>query len=214
MLGGDNISSNIHPELMETNALTPIPAMFFVETQILLGIRLLAEYGEFEEIQVLCVTGNHPRLTKRTTFKTRTGNSLEYYAYKNLERMFTQVLTGYNNVKFSVAEGAFVLVKNIFGKSYTLSHGDHFRYQGGVGGIMVPAIRWHLQFSKAIPADKRYICNWHQWVPDQYITINGSVIGYNEFAMGIGAPFQPPIQHLEILDATDGFVDKIPLILG
>lgn len=213
LLGGDNISNSIHYELAETNAMPPMHALLFVQELLVSGIRFLAEKANLKTLRVLCVTGNHPRTTSRITFKTRTGNSLEYMMYKEIEHFFQGASTGYDNVVFEVAEGAFIKV-NVFGKTYTLCHGDQFTYVGGIGGIMIPAMRWHLQFSKAIPADKRFIGNWHQWIPQNDITINGSVIGYNEFPMGKGLPFQPPIQHVELLDSVYGFTKKIPLILG
>lgn len=210
---GDFISGNIHPELVQTNAMPPIHAMLFIQELLVKGIKYLSECGQFKHINVLCVTGNHPRITSKTYYKTRTGNSLEYFSYKVMEDLFSNVLTGYNNVEFEVAEGAFIRVQTPYNLSYTMSHGDHFNYLGGIGGIMIPATRWHLQFSKTVPADKRYIGNWHTWIPAPDLTFNGSVIGYNEFPMGKGLPFQQAIQHVELLDSMFGFTKKIPLIL-
>ncbi|MGV8171733.1 MAG: hypothetical protein ACP5OA_03515, partial [Candidatus Woesearchaeota archaeon] len=200
MILGDLTSGNIHYALVETNAVPPINAMLYAQTLLVQGIKYLVENGNFKKIRVFCVTGNHPRITAKLMDKTRTGNSLEYYAYRVIEDLFKNVLTGYENVEFVIAEGALLHVKTQYGKSYLLSHGDQIKYQGGVGGVMIPAMRWWLQINKTIPSDKTFMGHHHHWIPQSDITINGSMVGYNEYAMGKGFQYQPPIQHLELLD--------------
>jgi hypothetical protein len=214
LINGDLTSGNIHYALIETNSMPPINAMLFAQEQLVQGIKYLSEKGNFKKLKVICLTGNHPRITPKLTDKTRTGNSLEYYAYKVMEDLFTNILVGYDNVEFIVAEGSLVQVKTQYGKTYLVTHGDQIRYLGGVGGVMIPTMRWWLNVTKTFPADKAFIGHHHHWIPQNDITINGSVIGYNEYAMHKGFQFQPPIQHLELLDSKYGFTKKVPLILG
>ncbi len=208
---GDMITGYIHEELQESNAMSPTEASLMVQSLLERGIMSLSENGDFESIKVILKYGNHGRTTKRKRYSTAYKNSYEWMMYQQIKANFTRI-TGYDNVEIIVENGEFTTA-TIYDKTVCFSHGDHFRYQGGIGGIMVPFNRWVTKMQSVLPADKYYIGHWHTHFGIPGGVVNGSVIGYNAFAMGIAAKPEVPQQHFELIDSKRGFTLGGPLVL-
>ena len=206
---GDFISGNIHDENLETAQLQPIDAILEVQKKIASGIKFLLENTD-SNIIIPCATGNHPRITEKVHIATETGNSLESLMYHNLAMYFESNL----RVKFVIGEGYHTIL-NIYDKVVRFHHGHGMKYNGGVGGIYIPANKAIAQWNKAIRADVDVFGHWHQQRDGGNFICNGSIIGYNAYALRIKADYEEPKQTFFLIDKKRGktivapiFVDK------
>lgn len=209
---GDVIAGYIHEELMEGNFMSPTEAVVFAQELLISGIEYLANAGQFKEIIVVCKFGNHGRISKRKKFSTGYKNSYEYMMYTQIQKIFRDHKPGYEHVKFLIERSEFSQV-DVYDKKLNFSHGDHFNYQGGIGGVLIPFNRWIHKMDGILKADKYYIAHWHGYQNIKRGVMNGSIIGYSPFAMGHAFSPEPPQQHLELIDSKRGFTLNAPIIL-
>ncbi len=207
---GDMISGYIHEELMENNYLSPVEAILLAQRLLSNGIKYLSENGDFKKIIVVCKVGNHSRLSRKKKFATGYKNSLEYIMYHNIIKDIAN--TSYNNVEFIFEENEFTYI-TVFDKVISFSHGDHFNYRGGIGGLEIPFKTWIFKQNANIKADLRCIGHWHTHAVTDGGIINSSVIGFNAFALGLGFKYQPPTQHMQLLDKKRGFTTNYKIFL-
>lgn len=208
---GDFITGYIHEELEESNQLTPSEASLLIQRLLMKGLKFLSESGKFKKIIVPCLPGNHGRTTKRKRYITGYKNSYEWLMYNNIRDVFKQI-GGYNNLEFIVAESEFIYL-NLFDKMNKFSHGDHFNYQGGIGGLEVPLKKWVLRENSVIKTDMSWIAHWHQYIVLNKVRVNGSLIGYNSYARTFGFEPEPPKMQFQLLDKKRGFTLNNPIIL-
>lgn len=209
-LVGDFISGWIHDELIETNSMSPIKATRLVEQLLVKGIKTLSEMGDLVKIVIPCSIGNHSRTTKKNHFKNTFDTSYEALIYQHLSDYFKQ--GGYNNVEFIISESPYIYY-NIYGKINKFSHGNHFNYQGGIGGIEVPLKKWTHRENTVMPFDMAWIGHWHQYLVGSKVRINGCMIGYNEMARSFGFTPEPPMMQFQLLDKKRGYTTNTPIIL-
>jgi len=92
---------------------------------------------------------------------------------------------------------------------YTLrfGHGDHFSYQGGIGGITIPLKKWLMRMNAQFNADMTFIGHWHNILTDvtEDCMANGSIIGTNSYSMAFGGQHRRPQQIFTLLDKKRGF---------
>lgn len=204
---GDFFSNSIHEELLEINQLQPGEAAWKAQNLIAGGIRYLLDNFD-GEIVIVCTTGNHGRMTKKVHYSTEQGNSLETYMYHNLALEFRRN----RRVKFTIAEGYHTYL-DIYGKTLRLHHGHGIKYQGGVGGLTIPLNKAIAQWNKAKHADLDVLGNWHQFLDNGNAIVNGSLIGFNAFAIAIKASFERPQQAFFLMDSKHGKTLVAPVLL-
>jgi len=209
-LVGDFISGWIHDELIETNSMSPIKATLLVEQLLIKGIKTISEMGDLVKIVIPCSIGNHSRTTKKNHFKNTFDTSYEALIYQHLSDYFKE--GGYSNVEFIISESPYIYY-NIYGKINKFSHGNHFNYQGGIGGIEVPLKKWTHRENTVMPFDMAWIGHWHQYLVGSKVRINGSMIGYNEMARSFGFTPEPPMMQFQLLDKKRGYTTNTPIIL-
>lgn len=186
---GDFISGSIHDELMEGNQLLPIEALIRVQNQIASGIEFILKETDVDLI-IPCHSGNHGRSTQRQRIATERGNSFEYYMYHQLANYFA----GEKRVKFLVA-GGYLSYVDIGDFTIRFHHGHAIRYYGGVGGIFIPARKAVAQWNKMRRADLDCFGHFHQSKFDTgNFVCNGSLIGFNAYAVNIKCDPEPPAQ--------------------
>ena len=106
------------------------------------------------------------------------------------------------------------LYTDIFGMKLRLHHGDKINFWGGVGGLEIPLRKSLNQWNKVERVDFDLLGHWHQTKIDwNMYAVNGSLIGWNTFALGIKADFEPPRQTLILLDRDRGMTVACPIIL-
>jgi hypothetical protein len=208
---GDFITGYIHEELEESNELTPVQATLFVQNLLIKGIKFLSENGKLQKIIIPCTPGNHGRTTTKKRFSTGYKNSYEWLMYNNMRNLFKE-LGSYENVEFIIPESEFIYL-DLFGYMNKFSHGDHFKYQGGIGGIEIPLKKWILRENAVIKTDMSWIAHWHQYIILNKVRVNGSLIGYNSYARSYGFEPEPPKMQFQLLDAKRGFTLNNPIIL-
>ena len=198
-LGGDMISGYIHDELMESNELSPTEASLLVQDLIASGIDFLLEHGELERIVIPCSYGNHGRTTVKRRHSTGAKNSYEWLMYHQLRRLYANE----PRVEFVVADGAHLYMQ-VYDWTLRFHHGDDVRYQGGVGGLSIPLRKATDSWNIGQYADITCIGHWHQFFDCNYAVVNGSLIGYNAFALGIKARYEAPMQGFFLMDRDRG----------
>lgn len=193
---GDFISGHIHEELMENCQLPPIRALIAVQDRIAGGIRYLLQNTD-ANIIIPCHSGNHGRTTKKIRFATERGNSFEYYMYHQLANHFM----GEPRVRFVISQGYHSYLR--IGKDFVIRfhHGHAIRYQGGVGGIFIPARKALQQWDKGVACDLDCFGHFHQSKYDTgNFMCNGSLIGYNAYALSIKADYEVPSQSFFLVN--------------
>lgn len=210
-LAGDFISGWIHEELVQSNVMSPIEAIRFAEELLIKGIKTIGNYIGINKIVIICNSGNHSRITNKNQFKNSVRTSYEWLLYKHLQEYFNNI-PGYEHIEFIISESPFVYYK-IYDKINKFSHGNHFKYHGGVGGIEVPLKRWEYRENTIMPYDMAWIGHWHQYMCGTKIRINGSVIGYNEMGRYLGFTPEPPKMQFQLLDKKRGYTWNCPILL-
>lgn len=187
---GDFITNSIHEDGAESNLLPPSDAIYRVQNMLLSGVRFLLDNTK-ADLLIVCHSGNHGRTTKEQRIATETGNSLEQYMYYNMR----DLLANEPRVKFQIAEGYHSYVRLFDGK-YTvrIHHGHGMNFGGGVGGITIPVNKAIAQWNKGVKADLDVFGHFHTRLDGGNFIANGSLIGYNAYALRIKADFEKPSQ--------------------
>ena len=206
---GDFISGNIHEELLENCSLRPIEAIIFAENILIGGIDFLLENSNVNLI-IPCHVGNHTRITKKIHISTEKGNSLETFMYHHLKNHFK------NNarVTFIISDGylSYLTLFNNF--TIRFHHGHAVKYGGGVGGLTIPVNKALAQWQKLKHADLDCFGHFHQFFDGGNFICNGSLIGYNAFAIMIKGGYEKPKQAFFLVDKKRGKTVVCPITFG
>lgn len=207
-LGGDLIDGALHMDTLqaaEVNA--PIRQAVIAQEIIEGGLLYLVAQGGFERITIVCADGNHGRITARQHYSSRIGNALEYYMYYNLRARHPEF-------NWVIEEGLLTYIK-VYNYTVRLMHGDTISY-GGVNGPYTYLNRRISEWDEAIKADLTLLGHLHRYIigDGRKFVINGSMCGYNEYAIALGARFQPPMQAFFLLDKRRGMSVNIPILFS
>jgi len=191
---GDLMTNMLHDDQKEDNAGTPQEEILFVLDLITSGLDYLLEHGGYKKIVCVCCDGNHGRDTERIRYAGRSRHSHEWLLYQFLARTYA------GKVEFVIAD-AYHVYQPVLGYTLRFHHGDGIRYMGGIGGLTIPMNKAISAWNKARHADYDVFGHWHQMInPARFLSV-GSVIGYNAYAVGIKADFEPPQQALFLVDS-------------
>ncbi len=211
---GDFITGNIHgEENAEMNALQPMHAITFAMNLLISGIDFLLA-NTTAAFVIPCHSGNHARTTLKTRFGSENGHSLEYLMYLTLAAHYRHE----PRITFLIAEGMHSYVDLYPGQpgatTIRFHHGHAVKYGGGVGGIYIPVKKAIAQWSKARHADLDVFGHFHQTRDGGDFLCNGSLIGYNTFALSIKADFEKPRQLLFLMDRKRGRTCNWPIMVN
>lgn len=204
---GDFFSNDIHDELVETNQLSPMEAVLLAQNIIASGIQFLLDNSKVDII-LPCHSGNHARTTKKVHVSTEAGHSLEYVMYYNLKNHFRDN----PRVKFIIADGYHTYLK-VYDQVVRFHHGHMVKYGGGVGGIYIPVNKAIAQWNKAKPVDLDVFGHFHQFRDGGNFICNGSLIGYNAYALSIKAEYERPQQAFFVIHKTKGRTFVAPVLV-
>lgn len=197
VLGGDIVSGDIHDELKETNEKTVYESILPM-AEILAGhIAALADV--FGKVRVVGVAGNHGRSTKRPRAKGYAATNADWVIYQLIakflekDKRITCEFPKSRDFCFEVA-----------GRRFRLTHGDQFRGGDGMVGALGPIVRGDAKKRVAAMQMKRpemlydtiMVAHFHSTVNLPHVIVNGSVKGYDEYAMGENFRFEEPSQTL------------------
>jgi len=197
VLGGDIFSGNIHDELRETNEDTMLGSVAHWIPRIAGAISLLAD--EFGKVHVPVVAGNHGRTTPKKRYKRNARDNFDWFIGVQLANMFA----GDDRVTFAVSDAQDTTF-DVYRWRVMLTHGDQTGGGGGIGGIWPPIMRMLAKKQQAHAAmgrgfDLGIMGHWHQLTWGQGFIINGSLKGYDEFAMGLNFPPEIAQQALWVM---------------
>jgi hypothetical protein len=191
----------IFPELAETNSMAPIEEARFAKRLIGAVLDHLREHSGVKRFTVVCSRGNHGRLTKKKQFKNSAGTNLESAIYWDLADRYTEK-QGWT-WRIPPSGLAYFDIRNPDGTSWTCRgyHGEQCKYQGGVGGLTIPLNKLQARWDKTTRADFNLMGHFHTFSrPNSTTLLNGSLKGFDEYALELGFPYEPPIQTLAIYD--------------
>lgn len=196
---GDMFSGWIHEELIANTLLAPGDAANEWASMFCSGIQHLLDNSDFV-ISGVMIPGNHGRLTHKMHIGDPTGTSLETLAYRMVQRKFE----GNKRVRLDVARHAMVYRRFYERFTERALHGYEVKYGGGVGGLTIPLNKKVAKWDTATRASLTVLGHFHQKFDGGSFLVNGSLIGYNEFAQTIGAAYEPPQQVFYLVDARNG----------
>lgn len=207
---GDFASCWLHDELVETNTLTPTEALLKVLDALTGGIDYLLDIGVVEDVLFVGTVGNHGRITKKPQAKNRVKKNYEWILYSLLARHYAA--KGEKRIKFQLPQGYFNWI-SVFDRNIRCHHGDGIQYHGGVGGIHIPLRKAIAQWNKAKHADIDLLGHWHQLERAKDYVVNGSLIGYNEYAEIIKADPEKAQQCVFLLHQKYGPTGFYPIVV-
>lgn len=170
------------------------------------GIRAMLAALPDVSFVVPCSVGNHGRTTKRMNAATGYGHSWEWLLYQMIGHAFRDeprvtVHTTRDEMQYVDALDC----------TLAFHHGHRMRYNGGIGGITIPAIKAAHRWDAWRKADYYHFGHFHTALDLGQIAFNGSVIGPSPYGFAIGATPEPPQQSFYVLDAKRGKTAKSPV---
>lgn len=203
---GDTISGYIHQELEQTNQLSPLEATLKAQSLIYSGLKYLCEDAnlpKLKKIRFIGIVGNHSRTSKRIQHNNGYKMSYEWMMYQNIKKECE--LTNLP-IEFYIPESELAIVNTVDDKVFIFAHGFQIK-SGGTGTIcgIYPALnRLVLKYSKVFHQDMIFIGHFHSSVNTPNAIVNGSIIGYNGFALSNGMEYQRPSQSYVLYDTIIG----------
>jgi hypothetical protein len=206
-LGGDLMSGMIHEELAETNSKTPTQTILWLQERLLEGIATLKPH--FKRILIPTSYGNHGRTTKKPRHGSGAAHSYEWLLYRILEGR----TAGDSQVEWQIADSYFNFME-VYDRRLRFHHGDSLKFFGGIGGLSIPVEKSIAQWNKSPNrAALDLFGHWHQYQQSRTWLCNGSLVGYNAYALSIKASFEPPTQTFFLMDKKRGRTMTAPILL-
>ena len=205
-LGGDLMTGYLRNENREENQLSPVETLRWLQTRVSSGITSLLQDNQLTRLVVVCSHGNHGRTTEKRQILTGAKNSYEWLLYQWLAANFEKE----KRVTFVTDQSNHQYVK-VYDFDLHFTHGDEVKYYGGIGGIAVPLMKAVAGWNAIRPAHYHHMGHWHQFVDYGDVTVNGSLIGYNAYAMSVRAKPEPPQQAFYVLDSKRGKSCRAPI---
>ncbi len=180
--GGDAISGDIHLELMRTNDLSAVPAVRWLLSHEIDGIKRCADH--FGRVRVVSIPGNHGRMDIKPSGKGYVERNFETILALWLEHTFESD----PRIEFITPASGDAYI-DIVGWKFVLSHGDRMGSRGGTGfiGPIATIARGHKRIYENWSRTGRqvdYVLTGHLHTScrTEFGYGNGSLIGYNQYA--------------------------------
>lgn len=202
---GDTISGFIHEELAQTNSLTPSEATIKAQSLIYSGLDFLCKNTKLNSIKFIGIVGNHSRTTKKIQHSNGYKMSYEWIMYQNIKSMCE--ITNLP-IEFNIPESEMAVADMPDGKRFIFVHGYQIK-SGGSGTVcgIYPALnRLAMKWDRTFNQDKIYLGHFHSCVSIPNAVVNGSIIGFNSFALSNGFTYEEPAQMYEVYDSERGLL--------
>lgn len=212
--GGDMISGQIHPDLVESNDLQSCEAarnLVTVESWLLRELR-----KAFGRVHVKSVPGNHGRSTDKPRTKWNVGTNFDILTHHWLEDVFR----GDTNISFDAPASGDACF-SVYGYNFVMTHGDRMGSRGGEGFLgaaatIVRGMKRTFEYYATLGRMIDYIMcgHFHVALSLEHGYSNGCLPGYTEYAQGYRMRPHPPSQNLLYVHQHYGVADMKPVILG
>lgn len=196
---GDIITGFLHDDNKESNYMSPTRACLMGEEFINSGIDFLLSNAGMKKIIIPCCYGNHGRTTEKKRSKTAADNNFEWLMYQHIAKQWSSE----KRVQFHIANGDHVYL-DLYGKVCRFLHGDSINFNGGVGGLSIPAHKAIAMWDQIKRADYTFMGHYHQGRDFGNLMTNGSMIGYNAYALMAKCAYEAPAQMMAMLDHKRG----------
>lgn len=209
-LGGDLLSGQIHPELVETNEGRLLEGVFIWADELAAGIKMLADH--FGRLYICGVVGNHGRMTLKPRSKFRAWDNFDWLLYRMLERQFIDD----KRISFEIPASADHRF-DVYSTRFLLTHGDQFRGGTGISGMMSAIMLGDARKRKAYnasgdPYDIMLLGHWHNLTLGvKSVMVNGSLKGFDEYSRTSNFDFELPQQAFWIVDPQWGVTLRAPV---
>jgi hypothetical protein len=191
---GDLIDGYIHEEQMIQNEMSSIEALLWVQDKLIAGIEFVLKETEIK-IKIPFVCGNHSRNTEKMYFAKATETNYETIIAHAIMKHFKD--NPRVEVIFSKANIVFL---NVYGKIIRFEHGQSIKFNGGVGGLTVPLIKAINRDQVAKKSDLVVMAHFHTQFDGGRFLVNGSVIGYDKYAIDHHLEYEEPKQLFFLID--------------
>ncbi len=206
-LGGDLVTGWIHPEGMQTNSMTPQEGLFYAYDLHVSGIDYILKYGDFEEIWLIISRGNHGRVTPKMQYGNDYSTNNENITYKMLANHYK----ANPKIHFKIDDSELAYME-VYGKTLRFFHGWQIKFGGGIGGLTIPLYKSLHRWNANTPTFYNFMCDKHSYSnPTPDCVLNGSLIGFNAYALSHGFSNQPPMQSFTLIDSKRGITIKAPI---
>ena len=203
---GDFITGHLHMQAVETNYFAPVEETIYAQNLLASGIKYVLENSDYELV-IVCKSGNHGRTTKFSEFGSENGHSHEFFMYSSLRDTFKNE----KRVKFIIDQGDHTYI-DIYKYTCRFLHGHSIKFGGGVGGITIPVNKAMAQWDKVKKAYCTFFGHFHQRMDGGNWMANGSLIGFNAFALSIKASAEIPAQQFCLIDKERGKTIVAPIL--
>jgi len=206
VMAGDIFSGTIHDELKETNVDKILGSVVYWLDPMIAGLRLLAD--AFGQVHVVVVVGNHGRLTKKPIAKMRARDNFDWLFAHLLRRELDRM--GEKRISWHIDE-SHKAIFSVFDTKIIATHGDECKGGSGIAGMLSPQLIAFSRMKKVYDFDIWMCGHWHTRGAYRNIRVNGSGVGYNEFAMIRNFDFQLPQQDLFFIAPKRGVIADWPV---
>ena len=208
---GDIISGTIHEELVKYSI--EATKQVIKSAYILAG--LVNTISSMGNIKAFCVVGNHGRLKKEVSYKSKWDN-WDYLVYNFMK----EILRNNKRVEMHIPESPFAVV-NVSGFNFLLHHGDNIRSYLGIPyyGLNRADNSYVVSFLKAEEIIINYIVRGHfhsatiLQAPFGETIINGSWKGADEYVFENFKTYSEPQQWMLWVHEKRGLVWRTPIKL-
>lgn len=208
---GDMVGGWIHDELAQTNSMSPMTGIAMVKKLMVSGLKFMYDQmPHIEKWTFVGICGNHTRTTKKIQFANGFELSHEFFMYQDIKD--TCSMLGMDKMEFIIPESEFAYL-DVYGKKLLFCHGHQFKTHGGIGGIYPSALRWFAKMNQNFNIDRAFVGHYHTSVWTKEMCVNGSIKGYDAYAMAHGLAFEAPQQTYVIMNERRGFIFYTPIFV-
>lgn len=211
---GDIVGGIIHDELRETNDGRGITDTIDYWTDPLASLLLqLADF--FGKVHVISTIGNHGRSQKKPPGKDAVRSSFDWLTMRNVWREVRKD----PRFTWNIPESKDV-VESVYSTRFLAQHGDDFQGGDQIAGAIRPilfgdftAMRREVAMPGGEPYDAMVVSHFHQYNALARAIMNGSVVGYNQYAKDkLRARWEPPQQAFWIVTPENGVTLHAPVL--
>jgi hypothetical protein len=208
-LNGDIVSGDIHDELRETNDGGIRSQCNAAYAALYPGILEMAKATP-GVLHIVCIGGNHGRLTHKQHIKNGAEHSAEHLGVYDPLRRTIGDMGGKIAWHIPAAERYII---DVHGRRVSQQHGTMIRSQGGIGGTLVPMTRW---VTRTNDADLYLFGHFHEADAYGKIVKNGALIGTSAYVKWLGIEDRPPEQVAFVIDADAGVrrFERVSVLAG
>lgn len=195
---GDLLSGVIHEELIRTNEMNEVDAVFFLQDYLIKKLLEIESY--FSNITCEFVVGNHGRFSKKPEHKTAAKLNWEYVLAKQIQTTFN-LLQKENKIIINVSPSLYKVI-SVADRNFLITHGTFMTGSGNGGFAGIPYYSLAMSSAKMSgvleqigiknPAQHKFqdILIGHLHTTAKVgmfnggnLFINGCIIGTNEFSL-------------------------------